>query len=81
MLKNRQKKEKKRGNSKGFKDLIMFMRVPALVFLFLICLRFSHSNSVAEVIRKMYQKNRVKKLRKLEKLDCRLRKAQIFLDF
>ena len=45
----------------------MFMRVSALVFLFLIRLRFPHSKSVAEVIRKRYGQNTVKKLRKLEK--------------
>ena len=59
----------------------MFMRVAALVFLFLIRLRFPHSKSVAEVIRKRYGQNTVKKLRKLEKLDYRLRKAQIDLEF
>ena len=58
----------------------MFMRVSALVFLFLIRLRFPHSKSVAEVIRKMYGQNRVKKLRKLEKLDYLLQKAHSDLE-
>ena len=49
-------------------SLTMFMRVAALVFLFLIRLRFPHSKSVAEVIRKRYGQNTVKKLRKLEKI-------------
>ena len=57
------------------------MRVAALVFLFLIRLRFPHSKSVAEVIRKRYGQNTVKKLRKLEKVDYRLQKAQIDLEF
>ena len=57
------------------------MKAAALVFLFLIRLRFPHSKSVAEVIRKRYGQNRVMKLRKLEKLDYRLRKAQIDLEF
>ena len=60
----------------------MFMRVAAVaVLLFLIRLSFPHSKSVAEVIRKRYGQNRVMKLRKLEKLDYRLRKAQIDLEF
>ena len=53
----------------------------ALIFLFLIRLRFPHSESVAEVIRKRYGQNTVEKLRKLEKLDYRLRKDQIDLEF
>ena len=57
------------------------MRVTALVFLFLILLRFLHPKSVAEVIRKRYGQNTVKKLGKLEKPDYRLRKAQIDLEF
>ena len=61
--------------------MIMFKRVAALVFLFLIRLRFPHSNSVAEVIRKRYGQNTVQKLRKLEKLNYRLRKAQVDLEF
>ena len=41
-------------NNEGFRYLIMFMRVAALVFLFLIWLRFRHSTSAAEVIRKTW---------------------------
>ena len=48
-----------------------------MVFLFLIRLRFPHSKYVVEAIRKGYKQNTVKKIRKLEKLDYRLRKAQI----
>lgn len=57
------------------------MRVAALVFLILICLRFPYSKSVAEVIRKRYGQDTVKKLGKLEKLDFRLHKPQIDLQF
>ena len=57
----------------------MFMRVGALVFLFLIRLRFPYSKSLVEVIRKRNGQNTVKKLRKLEKLDYRLQKARIDL--
>ena len=42
---------------------------------------FSHSKYVAEVIRKRYRQKRVKKLRKLEKLDYQLRKGQSNLEF
>ena len=59
----------------------MFMRVVALVFLFLIRLRFLHSKSVAKVIRKRYGQNTVKNLRELEKLEYRLWKAQIEVEF
>ena len=38
-----------RDNSKGFKDLIMFVRAAALVFLFLIRLRYPHSKSVTRL--------------------------------
>ena len=38
------------GNSKDFSNLIMFRRVAALVFLFLIWQRFPHFKSVAEII-------------------------------
>ena len=57
------------------------MRVAALVFLFLSRLCFPHSKSAAEIIRKTYGQGTVKKLRKLEKFDYRLRKAQIDLEF
>ena len=55
----------------------MFMRVADLVFLLLIRLCFPHSNFVTEVIRKRYGQNTVKKFRKLEKLDYRLRKDHL----
>ena len=57
------------------------MTVTALVFLFLIWIRFAHPKPVAEVIRKRYGQKTFKKLRKLEKLDYRLWKAQIDLEF
>ena len=65
------------GNNKVFEDVIIFMRV----FWYLIRLRFLLSKFVAEVIRKRYGQKTVKKLRKLEKLDYRLRKALIDLEF
>ena len=47
----------------------------------MIRLLFPHSKFVEEIIRKRYGQNTVKKLRKLEKLDYRFRKAQIDLEF
>ena len=55
------------------------MRAAALVFIFLIGLRFADLKSVREVIRKRYGQNTVKTLRKLEKLDHSLQKLQINL--
>ena len=59
----------------------MFMRVAALVFLFLFDYVSDIQNMWGEVIRKRYGQNTVKKLRKLEKRDYRLWKAQIDLGF
>ena len=57
------------------------MRVAALVFLFLFDYVSDIQNMWGEVIRKRYGQNTVKKLRKLEKRDYRLWKAQIDLGF
>ena len=51
------------------------MRV-AVVFLLLARVRFPKSKSIAEVIRARYNENTVKRIRKLEKLDYHLRKAE-----
>ena len=66
---------------KVLKDLIIFTIVAALVFLFLIRLRFWHSKSVILVISKRYVQNTVKGLRKLKKLGYRLQKSQIKLEY
>ena len=58
----------------------MFIYV-AVVFLFLTRVRFSKSKSVDEVIRFRYSENTVKRIRKLEKLDYHLRKAELDLQF
>ena len=58
----------------------MFIHV-AVVFLFLTRVRFSKSKSVDEVIRSRYSENTVKRIRKLEKLDYHLRKAELDLQF
>ena len=57
----------------------MFIHVAVIVFLILARVRFPKSKSSAEVIRSRYSKNTVKRIRKLEKLDYRLRKAELDL--
>ena len=51
------------------------------MFLFLARVRFPKSKSIAEVIRSRYSENTVKRIRKLEKVDYRLRKAELDLQF
>ena len=62
--------------SRNYIILNMLIRVAALVFLFIIRLRFPSHISIAEVIRRRYGINMVKKLRKLEKLDYKVRKNE-----
>ena len=59
----------------------MFMKVAAIVFLFLIRLRFLHSKSLSQIIRRRYGDKIIKRLRKFEKIDYRLRKAELDLEF
>ena len=59
----------------------MFMKVAAIVFLFLIWLRFPHSKSLSQIIRRRYGDKIIKRLRKFEKIDYRLRKAELDLEF
>ena len=54
----------------------MFIQVEVFVFLCLARVRNPKSKSIAEVIRSRYSGNTVKRIRKLEKLDYRLRKAE-----
>ena len=58
----------------------MFMKVAAIVFLFLIRLRFLHSKSLSQIIRR-YGDKIIKRLRKFGKTDYRLRKAELDLEF
>ena len=59
----------------------MFIHVAVFVFLFLARVRFPKSKSIAEVIRSRYSENTVKRIRKLEKLDYPLHKADLDLQF
>ena len=59
----------------------MLIHVAVFVFLFLARVWFPKSKSIVEVIRSRYSENTVKRIRKLEKLDYRLRKAELDLQF
>ena len=59
----------------------MIVRVLALVFLFLLKLRFPANKLVAEFIRKRYGVDAFKHLRKFEKLDFKIRKNEADLEF
>ena len=59
----------------------MFIDVAVIVFLFLAIVRLSKSKSIAEVIRSRYSLGIVKRIWKLKKLDYRLRKAELNLQF
>ena len=59
----------------------MFIQVAVFVFLFFARVRFPKSMSIAEVIRSRYSENTVKRIRKLGKLDYRLRKVELDLQF
>ena len=58
----------------------MFIHV-AVAFLFLARVRFPKSKLITEVIRSRYSENTVNRIWKLEKLDYRLRKAGLNLQF
>ena len=58
----------------------MLMGVAAIVFLFLIRLRFPKSKSISDILRKRYSQSTLKRMRKFEKLDYRLRKAELDLE-
>ena len=57
------------------------MRVAVSVFLFLARVRFPNSKSIAKAIRARYNGNNDKRMQKLEKIDYRLRKAELDLEF
>ena len=57
------------------------MKVAAIILLFLIRFRFRHSKSLSQIIRRRYGDKIIKRLRKFEKIDYRLRKAELDLEF
>ena len=59
----------------------MFVRVAALVLVFIIRLRFPGGKSIAEVLRERYGDVGLKTSRRFEKIDFKLRKAKLDLVF
>ena len=57
------------------------MKVFGLVLLFIICLRFTISQSINDVIRRKYSDKALKNVRKFERLDYQVRKCQLNVDF
>ena len=56
------------------------MKVFGLVFLFIIHLRFPGSQSIADVIKKMYGDKALKNVRKFERLDFQVWKCQLDIE-
>ena len=59
----------------------MLMMVFGLVLLFIICLHFPRSQSIADVISKKKRDRALKNLRKFERLGYQLRKCQLDIEF
>ena len=59
----------------------MLTKVFALVFLFIICLHFLRSQSIAGVIRKRYGDRALKNVRKFERLDYEVKQCQLDIVF
>ena len=59
----------------------MFMRVAVLVFLFLARIRFPRNESIASIVPKRYSGEILKTIRKCEKVDYKLRKAKLDINF
>ena len=59
----------------------MFLRVMVLVFLFLARLRFPSTESLPSIVRRRYGSNILKLVRKFEKIDYKLRKAELDICF
>ena len=59
----------------------MFMKVAAIVFLSLILLKFLNSKSLSQINGRQYGNKMIKRLRKFQKIDCHLRKAELDLEF
>ena len=55
--------------------------VAAIVFLFLIRLPFPKSKSISDILRRRYGQSKLERIRKFEKPDYRLLKAELDLEF
>ena len=60
---------------------MVLTRVFAYILLFVIKCRFPASSSVADIIRKRYDENVLSKVRRLEKLDFKIRKRELDVEF
>ena len=60
---------------------MVLSRVFAYILLFVIKCRFPSSKSVANIIRDRYDENTLQKIRKLEKLDFKIRKCKLDIDY
>ena len=60
---------------------MVLTRVFAYVLLFVIKCRFPGNKSVADIIRGRYDENTLTKIRRLEKLDFKLRKCDLDVEF
>ena len=59
----------------------MFMGVAVLVLLFLARIRFPRNESIASIVWKRYSGEILKTIRKFEKVDYKLRKAKLDINF
>ena len=57
------------------------LRIATLVFLFIACIRFAASELLISILRKRYDHYLVKEVRTVEKIDFKLKKAILDLDF
>ena len=66
---------------KSHVNVNMIVRIIGLVFLFIIRIRFPRGKSIADIIRNRYGEAFVKKIRRFEKCDFKLRKCHLDLRF
>ena len=60
---------------------MVLSKVFAYILLFVIKCRFPSSKSVADIIRNRYDENTLQKIRKLEKLDFKIRKCKLDMEY
>ena len=68
-------------SSKGILVKSESMKVTVLEFLFLARIRFPRNASIASIVRKRYSGEILKTIRKFEKVDYKLRKAKLDINF
>ena len=60
---------------------MVWTRVFAYVLLFIIKCRFPANKSIADIVRGRYNENVLRKIRRLEKLDFKIRKCGLDIEF